>query len=162
MEAYQKKKAIYLTAAQALAKAEAYCAYQERSQGEVRGKLWSWGIHGHEAEELIATLVEHNFLNEERFAKAYAAGKFRMKGWGKHKIKQGLTQKSVSEPLIKSALASISQKEYLSKISEILDKKASSIPDTDPYKRKYKLSQYLISRGFESEIIFELLNDNDL
>ena len=85
----------------AKSKAEAYCAYQERSQYEVRGKLISLGMRNQELEEIILHLIETNFLNEERFAKAYAQGKLRVKGWGKNKIKQGLLFKQVSTPLIK-------------------------------------------------------------
>src|SRR5690554_739566 len=89
-----------LTPAQARAKAEAYCAYQERSQQEVRDKLYHWGLRSAEVEGILSDLISTDFLNEERFALAYASGRFRMKGWGRYKIKQGLVQKSVSRPLV--------------------------------------------------------------
>src|SRR5690606_31629925 len=104
-------------------KAESYCAYQERAQQEVRNKLYEWGLHQEEVENIIVQLIEDNFLNEERFAKAYTLGKFRMKGWGKIKIKQHLKVKNVSEPLIRLALKEIKEEEYHKKIEETVKKK---------------------------------------
>jgi len=143
-------------------KAEAYCAYQERSQQEVRDKLYSWGLHKADVEAVIADLIADNFLNEERFALAYASGRFRMKGWGRYKIKQGLVQKSVSPPLIRAALSSLNEHEYREKLLTILGAKARLEKEKQPYKRKNKLFQYALGRGYESELILELLNDNEL
>lgn len=143
-------------------KAEAYCAYQERSQYEVRGKLIQLGIRGDELEEIILHLITENFLNEERFAKAYALGKLRMKSWGKNKIAQGLKFKQVSAPLIKKALQNLDEEEYLEKLKVLLEKKAENIKEKVAYQRNYKLTQYALSRGFEQDLIFFLLKDNDL
>ncbi|WP_353127444.1 regulatory protein RecX [Parapedobacter pyrenivorans] len=151
-----------LTPQQAKSKAEAYCAYQERSQQEVRDKLYSWGLHQAAVEQLIAELIGENYLNEERFAMAYTSGKFRMKGWGRHKIKQGLVQKQVSPPLVRIALASLDQREYRSKLHGLLQAKARLEKEKHPYKRKNKLLRYALGKGFESELILELLNDNEL
>jgi len=151
-----------LTQRQAQAKAEAYCAFQERSQQEVRNKLFGWGVRGSEVEEIIAELIATDYLNEERFALAYAFGKFRMKGWGKIKIRQGLLLKSVSEPLVKMALAAIDPSEYRDKLRDTLAKKAAVMNETDPYRRKHKLARHAASRGFEQNLIFEALSDNDL
>jgi regulatory protein len=85
----------------AYAKAEHYCAYQERSQQEVRDKLYEWDLKPAEVENIIIRLIENNYVNEERFAKAYVRGKFNQKGWGRIKIKQGLKQKRVPDGLIK-------------------------------------------------------------
>lgn len=145
----------------ALAKAENYCAYQERSQQEVRDKLYEWGLYPATAEKVIASLIESNYLNEERFAIAYATGKLRQKGWGRIKIKQGLKLKKVSEPLIKKALKSIDQDEYLEILQKIIQKKEASITEKVPYKRNYKLHQYAISRGFESDLVRNVLKDGD-
>ncbi len=147
---------------QAKSKAEAYCAYQERSQQEVRDKLYHWGLHRTDVEQLIATLIADGFLNEERFARAYASGKFRMNGWGRHKIKQGLVQKAVSAPLIRTALASLDEREYHDKLMGLLEAKARQEKEKHPYKRKNKLVRYALGKGYESELILELLNDNDL
>ncbi|RFZ84427.1 RecX family transcriptional regulator [Mucilaginibacter terrenus] len=146
----------------ALAKAEHYCAYQERSQQEVRDKLYEWGLWTAAVENIITKLIEGNYLNEERFAKAYALGKFNQKAWGKIKIKQGLQLKRVSPPLIKKALSTIDASDYMVTLTNILEKKAPAIKEITPYKRRYKLQQYAISRGFESELILEVLKDSDL
>lgn len=151
-----------LTPRQAKSKAEAYCAYQERSQQEVRNKLYYWGLHQTNVEEVIAELIADGFLNEERFALAYASGKFRMNGWGKYKIKQGLAQKSVSIPLIRTALNSLDEREYRDKLESLLRAKAGLEKEKHPYKRKNKLMQYALGKGYESELILELLNDNEL
>lgn len=146
----------------AKSKAESYCAYQERSQQEVRDKLYGWGLRPADVEAVIADLIADNFLNEERFALAYASGKFRMKGWGKYKIKQGLIQKSVSPPLIRAALASLDEQEYRDKLLAILQAKARLEKEKQSHKRKNKLFQYALGRGYDSELILELLNDNEL
>ena len=151
-----------LTPPQARSKAEAYCAYQERSQQEVRDKLYHWGLHREDVEEVIATLITDGFLNEERFAMAYASGKFRMNGWGRYKIKQGLTQKAVSAPIIRAALRSLDEQEYRDKLLSLLAAKARLEKEQHPYKRKNKLVRYMLGKGYESELILELLNDNDL
>ena len=106
-----KKRKIY-TPTEAKRKVESYCAYQERSQQEVRDKLFELGLHLVDVENIICYLIEENFLNEERFAKAYALGKFRIKGWGKIKITQGLKLKNVSPALIKIGLKQIDMDDY--------------------------------------------------
>ncbi|MBK1439126.1 RecX family transcriptional regulator [Parapedobacter sp. ISTM3] len=146
----------------ARAKAEQYCAYQERSQQEVRDKLYGWGLHQLDVENVIADLIAAGFLNEERFALAYASGKFRIKGWGRHKIRQGLLQKSVSTPLIRTALASLDDDAYREKLYELLQAKARLEKEKHPYKRKNKLLRYALSKGYESELALELLSDNEL
>ena len=96
-------------------------------------------------------------MNEERFAKAYAIGKFKQKAWGKKKITQGLKFKRVPDVLIKKALKEIADDEYLLTLQKILTKKTSTIIEKDPFKRKYKLQQYALSRGFESDLISDVL-----
>ena len=146
----------------ALAKAEHYCAYQERSQQEVRDKLYEWGLWPEAVENSISELISTGFLNEERFAKAYALGKFRQKAWGKIKIKQGLKLKKVPDVLIKKALLLIDDDAYINTLNTILTKKAPSIKEKEDYKRRYKLQQYAMSRGFESDIILFVLKNSDL
>ncbi|GAA4314061.1 regulatory protein RecX [Mucilaginibacter gynuensis] len=146
----------------ALAKAESYCAYQERSQQEVRDKLYEWGLWTDAIEHIISQLITDNFLNEERFAKTYARSKFNQKQWGKIKIKQGLKLKRVPDVLIKKALLDIDEDDYLSTLTHILEKKASLIKEKDKFKRRYKLQQYALSRGFESDAISGILKVSDL
>jgi regulatory protein len=148
-----------IDAQSARAKAEHYCAYQERSQQEVRDKLYEWGLKPDEVENTIGGLIGDNFLNEERFSKAYALGKFRQKGWGKGKIKQGLKFKRVSDVLIKKALAAIPGDEYLAMLQKVLTKRAKTVTEKEPFKRDYKLRQYALSRGYENDLIGDILRD---
>ena len=157
MEESRKQKKP-LTPFEAKRKAESYCAYQERAQQEVRNKLYEWGLHQEEVENIIAQLIEDNFLNEERFAKAYTLGKFRMKGWGKIKIKQHLKAKNVSEPLIRIALREIDLNEYERKMDDIIDKKVNKSLHELSFIEKSKLATYLQSKGFENDIIFKKIN----
>ena len=143
-------------------KAQNYCAYQERSQQEVRNKLYEWGLHQRDVEYIISELIENNFLNEERFAQAYTLGKFRIKGWGKVKIKQGLKLKQVPDKLIQRSLQKIDGDDYLDTLKKVLIKKSAAVKEKDPYKRRYKLMQYAASRGFEKDLISDLLKDNHL
>ena len=161
MEKPEKKKIIY-DKKQALAKAESYCAYQERSQQEIRDKLYDWGLHHDEVEEVITELILTNFLNEERFAMSYVSGKFNIKKWGKIKIKQGLKLKKVPEKMIIKALNSIDYDKYLQTILTAAEKKSAVLVEKDPYKRKYKLMTYLMGKGFESNLISEVLKANNL
>ena len=146
----------------ALAKAEHYCAYQERSQHEVRDKLYEWGLYPNMVENVIVQLLSGNFLNEERFANAYTRGKLNQKGWGKNKIKQGLKFKKVSDVLIKKALNSINSDDYLQMLHKIIEKKAVLLTEKDLYKKKYKLHQYVLSRGYENDLISDVLKNSDL
>jgi regulatory protein len=146
----------------ALAKAEHYCAYQDRAQQEVRDKLYEWGLWPEAVENIISELISAGFLNEERFAKAYATGKFRQKAWGKIKIKQGLKLKRVPDVLIKKALLLINGEDYLAALTNILQKKAPLMKEKDSYKRRYKLQQYAMSRGYEGDLILDVLKNSDL
>jgi regulatory protein len=155
----QSKTSNVINEQAAYAKAEHYSAYQERSQQEVRDKLYEWGLPGILVENIIVRLIEGNFLNEERFAKAYAQGKFNQKGWGRNKIKQGLKFKKVPDILIKKALAAIDSDDYLAMLNKTLTKKAALLLEKDAYKRKYKLQQYALSRGFEVDLIADVLRE---
>lgn len=134
-----------------------YCAFQERSQQEVRDKLYALGLHRREVEQAIGELIAEGFLKEERFALAFAGGKFRMKKWGRVKIKNALREKKVSEPLIKQALAAIDQRDYLKTLQQVISAKAKNTKEENPLKRKYKLASYAIQRGFEPDLVWELL-----
>ena len=148
-----------LTRQQALEKMEHYCAYQERSQQEVRDKLYTLGLHRNDVEEVISELIQTNFLNEERFAIAYTLGKFRMKNWGRLKIKQGLKLKRVSEKLITKALKQLDGDEYYITLTKVLEKKSALLKEKDPFKKRSRLFQYASGRGFESDLIVESLRD---
>ena len=147
---------------QAKVKAESYCAYQERSQFEVRNKLYEWGLHQKEVEEIIMELIGQNFLNEERFAMAYTLGKFRIKGWGQIKIRHGLKLKRIPDKLITKSLKAIDEEDYLTKLIQILKKKFSTTTEKDPFKLRYLLTRYAASKGYEQDLITELLINNTL
>lgn len=146
----------------ALAKAEHYCAYQERSQQEVRNKLYEWGLWPDAVEQIISELIQGNFLNEDRFAKAYTKGKFGQKAWGKIKIKQGLKFKRVPDVLIKKALLTIDGDDYIAALTRVIDKKAATLTEKNAIKRRYKLQQYAMGRGYEADLIADILKNRDL
>jgi len=157
-----EKKQVILDKKAALMKAEHYCAYQERAQQEIRNKLYEWGLHAADVENIISELITTNFLNEERFARAYVSGKFNIKKWGKIKIKQGLKLRKVPDRMITKALNSINYDDYLQVILDAAEKKLRTITEKDPYKRKHKLMTYLMGKGFESDVILSVLKDNNL
>jgi regulatory protein len=144
---------------QALEKAKQYCAYQERCHQEVREKLFGHGLNTKEVGQCIAHLIEENFLNEERFAIAYAGGKFRVKHWGKNKIRFSLKQKQVSDYCIKKALAAIDLDDYEKTLVEIAHKKLKEIKTGALWMRQQKVKQYLLQRGFESHYFADLFKD---
>lgn len=146
----------------AFLKAASWCAYQERSQQEVRDKLYEWQMHSNEVEEIISNLIGENFLNEERFAFAYTSGKFNIKKWGKIKIKQGLKLKRVPEPIIKKALNSIDLDIYLENLRQLHQKKEALEKEKNKFKRQNKIFRYLLSKGYEQDLIFVVLRNNDL
>jgi len=142
-----------VTPHQALGRAYKYCAYQERCQQEVRDKLYSFQLQEDEVENIIVKLIEENFLNEERFAIAFAGGKFRVNKWGKPKIKQALKQKHVSDYCIKRGLAVIDVDDYLNALKKLATAKNKMLSDTNKFARAKKLQSYLLSKGFENDLI---------
>lgn len=154
------KKPKKLTPLQAKLKAESYCAYQERYQQEVRNKLYEWGLHNNDVENIIADLITSGFLNEERFAKAFARGKFRIKKWGRIKIKLELKARKISDYCIKQAIKEINEEDYISTLEEIVTKKYKTIKATKAEVKKFKTAQYAISRGFESDLVWEILKED--
>ena len=145
----------------ALRKAAMFCAYQERTQQEVRERLKEWGILGDDAEETIAELIQQNYLNEERFAKAFAGGKFRVKSWGKRKIKQHLQQRGISGYNLEQAMNEIAPNDYQETLKELLNKKRQGLRDTNSLVVKQKLVRYALSKGYESELIFAVLGSEE-
>jgi len=144
-----------LTKEQALQKLKQYCAYQERSHSEVRDKLYQLGVWKRDHDDIIGTLIEENYLNEERFALAYAGGKYRMKQWGRVKIRYALKQKEVSEYLIKKALKQIDEEEYRELLKKIATERYGSLKGEQYLVRKKKTLDFLIQRGFEHNLINE-------
>jgi regulatory protein len=151
----QKK---YLTKEQALQKLKQYCAYQERSHAEVQQKLWDLGVWKSEHDGIISTLIEEDYLNEERFAKAFVGGKFRMKEWGRKKIYYGLKEKKVSEYNIKRGMKEIDEDEYEKVLHRLAEKKYESLKSEQYLVRKKKTIDFLLQRGFEQELVSAVVN----
>jgi regulatory protein len=153
----QEKEKKYISPDVLRRKIEHYCAYQERCQQEVRNKLYELGGFTKEIEQVIAELIENNFLNEERFAKAYAGGKFRIKQWGKIKIIRELKSRYISEYCIKSALKQIDDDEYIKTLQKILEKKNSNYIHCSPM-QKQTLAKFAMSKGFEPNLVWNEMN----
>lgn len=153
----EKKKLKIKDPVQALAKAQAYCVYQERSQQEVRDKLYEWGLWKDAVESIIAELITTNFINEERFAKAYAGGKFRLKRWGRVKIRIELKRKGLTDYCIRKGLQEIDEEEYMEALLKVISEKATKSKDKNPLKRNYSIAQYAISRGYEPDLVWTAL-----
>ena len=157
----EEKKKKKLSAEQALIRAQATCAYQERCQQEMRDKLYEWGLYSKDVENIIADLITDNFLNEERFAVAYAGGKFRIKKWGRVKIKIELKKRKISDYCIKKAMQELNDKDYTRTIKELIAKKLKEIKGGTLQSRNYKIAKYLASRGFEQDLIWDVMKLDD-
>lgn len=141
-----------------LEKLKHYCAYQERCHSEVRSKLLDLGVRGVDLEEIIATLIQEDYLNEERFAQTYVSGKLNIKNWGRIKIIKALKQKNVSQYCIQKAIKHINTNDYFDIAQKVINKKWLSLSHIRPeYKRKQKTIHYALQRGFELYIIQEIL-----
>jgi len=138
-------------------KIESYCAYQERCDQEVRIKLKSWNLYSEDVDILISDLITNNFLNEARFTEAYVSGKFRIKKWGRVKIKQHLKQKNISAYSIKKAIATIDEDDYLKTVKNLLESKSRLIKSKDKWDRMNKLKRYLASKGYETDLVHEVV-----
>jgi regulatory protein len=144
-----------LTPEQAFQKARHYCGYQERSHAEVKEKLYSFGLWKTDVEILLSRLIEENYLNEERFAQQFAGGKFRMKQWGRVKIKHELKQKQVSEYCIKKAMKEIDGEEYMKVLKKLAAQKWNSVkgPGINRFTKLGKTTAYLLQKGYEAELV---------
>ncbi len=155
----RNKQKKYVSKDEALIKLQKYCAYQDRCHQEVRTKLIEIGIYGDDLEEIMAHLVSDKFLNEERFARSFARGKFRMRRWGKTRIISQLRLKKISEYCIRKAMTEIDEKEYVLALVELIDKKRKSIKETDIFHIKNKIASYAVGKGFEIDLVWNILNE---
>lgn len=138
-------------------KAAAYCAYQERTQQEVRSKLYDYGLEPDEVEELIVRLGQEKMIDEERYAQAYVRGKYSLKKWGRRKIMQGLKAKGISDYCIKQGMKEIDLEEYERNLHYLLEKKSASEKEKNPFQRRQKLTYYMLSKGYESDLVQDAL-----
>ena len=133
-----------------------YCAYQERSHLEVEQKLYSFGITSAQVQEVLAWLITENYVNEERYAIAFAGGKFRIKKWGKLRIANRLEQKKISQYSIDKSLSQIDNKDYLDTMEQLIRQKWQSSSADNVYELRNKVARYVISKGFEPDQVWEL------
>jgi regulatory protein len=149
----------YYSTEEALQKAKQYCAYQERCHSEVKEKLYSFGLHKPDVDELLSELISENYLNEERFAIMFAGGKFRLKQWGRVKIKYALKQKQVSEYCIKKALAAIDENDYNKTLEKLFEQKLKTLKaEKNIFSKKKKLQDHLMQKGFETSMVIRLVS----
>lgn len=136
-------------------KLEHYCAYQERCHQEVRHKLEAMRMIPEAIDLIIVHLLNHNFLNEERFTKAFVSGKFRIKKWGKNRLSYELKKKDIGKVNIQRALSEIKDSDYFETLHDLAEKKASTINESNSFKKRKKLIDFLLYRGWESSLVYE-------
>jgi regulatory protein len=150
----------WLTQDEALQKMQRYCAYQERCHQEVRSKLLELEVYGDRLEAVMVALIEEGFLNEERFARAFARGKFRLKQWGRLRITRELKARQVTDYCIRKALEEIDENAYRAALEEVLRKKLPPAPAPEElYAHKQKAVRYALSRGYETELAWSVLQE---
>jgi regulatory protein len=142
-----------LTKEQALQKLKQYCGYQERSHYEVKQKLYDLGVWKNDHDEIISALIEEGYLNEERFAIAFAGGKWRIKHWGRVKIKYELKQKQVSDYCIKKAMKEIDEEEYIAVLKKLAKERYADLKGEQYLVRRKKTMDYLVQKGYEPELV---------
>lgn len=143
------------TVDEALSKMERYCAYQERCHQEVEQKLSEMRLIQEAVDKIILHLLEHDYINETRFAKAYARGKFSIKKWGRNRIVNELKRRKISAYNINAALQEIADEDYIKCFDALAEKRLHQIKETNKYKKRKKLADYLLYRGWESELVYE-------
>ncbi|MBK7944078.1 MAG: RecX family transcriptional regulator [Flavobacteriales bacterium] len=144
---------------EALSKARAYCARQERAQQEVRDKLYAWEVPAKDIEPIISQLIGEGFLNEARFAEHFAVSKLRQKGWGLRKIEAALKQKRVSDPCIRAAIKAIDQGEQVGRLRELVAKRWAREKEPVLYRKRQRVMAYFLRRGFALEEVETVLHD---
>lgn len=153
MRSGEKRKTI-LTPTEAYNRIQRYCAYQERSHVQVRRKLFDYGLRSEDVEQLISKLITDGFLNEERFAKAFAGGKFRMKKWGKNKIEHQLKNQGLSKRCIATGLKEIDSTDYQKTLTVLMKKKISQVKEKNIFTLRHKVARYVIGKGYEPELVW--------
>ena len=140
-------------------KLEGYCVYQDRCHKEIETKLKEFILIEEARNQIILHLLEHNFLNEERYTKAFVSGKLKIKKWGKRRLTLELKKKNISKTNINQALSEIAEKEYIQIFNELAEKRFNAINEKNKYKKKKKLANYLLYRGWESFLVYDKVNE---
>jgi len=148
-----------LTKEQVLQKLRFYCRYQQRCQSEIKEKLCELGVNKKDHDELIAELVKENCLNDERFAVAFARGRFKLKQWGRKKIQKGLKEKRVSDEIAQKALEQINKKEYRAILNKLAKERYAALKHEQHLVRKKKTMDYLMQKGYELDLVKEAINN---
>lgn len=151
-----------LSPEQAYYKITAFCTFRDRSRKEVLTKLYALGVSKDIAKNIISKLEEEGYLNEERMAHSYAGGKFRVKSWGKKKIALHMKHLGLEEELIVKGIEDINQDDYLSKLEDLFEKKWKSLKEEDPQKKLGKVIRFLAGKGYEPELIWNLVRKQNL
>lgn len=146
------------TQAEVLARMERYCAYQDRCHAEVREKLRDYALEPEEKENVICSLIENRFLDEERFARSFARGKFRVKQWGRVRISRELRARGIHPRLVETALGEIDEREYLAAFQGLLNAKKKEVGGLTTRARTAKIYNFLVAKGYETDRVWEALN----
>ena len=154
----QERKSTY-TLEEAKKSLERYCIYQDRCHQEIEKKLREMRMIPEACEIILPHLMEQDFLNEERFARSFARGKFRIKQWGRYRIERELKQRDISAYNIKAGLSEISLEEYEKTFLEVSRKRFSSVHESDIFKKRKKVADFLLRKGFESHRVYETIKD---
>lgn len=144
---------------EATKKIEVYCSYQDRCHKEVIAKLKEMGMIPMAIDHILSQLIEDKFLNEERFAKSFARGKFTIKKWGKNRIVNELNYRDISKYNIKTALQEIDPQQYLNTLDALAKKRLEQLSEHNLQKRRKKLADYLLYRGWESHLVYEKIQE---
>ncbi len=136
-----------------------FCAYRDRCHAEVRSKLIEMKVYGDELEEILASLITDGYLNEERYARSFVRGKFRINKWGRNKIIPALKFKKIHNALIRESLTEIDEEEYRNVLRDLLEKKANELKNDQFFEKKLKLTGFAMQRGFEPDLINEILGE---
>lgn len=139
-------------------KARRYCAYQERCVWDLKNKLYEWKVRPEVAQKIINTLEKENYLNEERFARVFAGGKFRIKKWGRNKISSELRARKIPELFVQIGLEEIDEYEYIKTLRALIEKKSKEFDDPKDVVNKNKIYNFVLSRGFEHDLILKCFN----
>ena len=164
MCAWQRKSSLSKgrpTPAEALKKLERYCAYQDRCHQEVRRKLYDIGLYGEDVDHVMAQLVEDRFLDEERFARSYARGKFRMKHWGRQRIERELKSRQISRYCIKAAMSELEQYDYEGALRTLLEKRHGKVlpKGLHPYALRQDLIAFGLRKGYEMDLVLRMARE---
>lgn len=147
------------TVKEATVKLMQFCAYRDRSHKEVEEKLKEMKMIPAAQEQIIIKLMQEDFLNEERFARSFVRGKFRIKKWGRKRIIQELKLREISSPVIKLGLTEIEEKVYRKTLYELAEKKLNSLKEPHSFKKKKKLTDHLLRKGYEANLVLDCVND---